>query len=494
MRLLHVGTLEVEEFLEPPRYAILSHTWEQEPSLQAWQSSSQGERRGYAKAAGAARQAAFDGLTYIWIDSICIDKTSSAELSEAINSMFRWYERAEVCYAYLSDVDFEEPDLAGLGNRKSPLHNSRWFTRGWTLQELIAPSTLVFYSRTWTRIGTRDQLGPLLSLITGIGMQYLMRARSLRPKGKATSSSEARTTPAPTPFYRATIAERLSWVSNRVTTRPEDIAYCLLGLFRINMPLLYGEGENAWIRLQKELIASSDDETIFAWSSFHLTDGFDDDYDSDPGDGSEAGADSTTKQEVLDDHDDQAPTIRLEHLKRTEWKPPAGSTMFAPDPVNFFAPEGYLRLSAERKQLYSMTNADLYMRKQPYSMTNAGLYMKLPLMGVGPRWSGQASPNWFCLAVLRSSPAISESGPSHRTCDAVLLQASGTTEDAWRRRTAGFLVAVSRLTRSTSTPAIRRRSTSRMQTEVILSSRRESLPIKTFSPIISRARTFMGSG
>ncbi|KAI0545021.1 heterokaryon incompatibility protein-domain-containing protein [Xylaria curta] len=245
MRLLNIETLKIEEFYEPPKYAILSHTWDKEMTIQEWQLSPGQLRRKYRKVINAANQATRDGLAYIWIDTICIDKTSSAELSEAINSMFSLYEDAEICYAYLSDVSFD-----GQGEiDESCLRASRWFTRGWTLQELIAPSKLIFYSSQWVKIGTRDQLGVLVSLITKINSRYLIRERSLSPKD------------------RMTIAERLSWVSNRVTTRPEDIAYCLLGLFRINMPLIYGEGSNAWIRLQKELIAVSDDESIFAWVS-----------------------------------------------------------------------------------------------------------------------------------------------------------------------------------------------------------------------------------
>ncbi|KAI0449214.1 HET-domain-containing protein [Xylaria acuta] len=288
MRLLNIETFEVEEFYDPPKYAILSHTWDREMTLRAWQSSSRRRREAYRKAACAAQQATRDGLDYIWIDTICIDKTSSAELSEAINSMFSWYEAAEVCYAYLSDVVFEgATDCEGL------IRRSRWFTRGWTLQELIAPSKLIFYSSNWKRIGTRDRMGLLLSQITGIKSHYLMPER-----------------------------HRLSWVSNRVTTRPEDIAYCLLGLFCINMPLLYGERGNAWIRLQKELIAVSDDESIFAWVS----------------------------------------VPRLEVLMNDG----RGSTMLAPDPVNFHGFEDQLCLSSARKL--------------PYSMTNAGLFMKLPLI------------------------------------------------------------------------------------------------------------------
>lgn len=398
MRLLNTQTFRVEEFYNSPKYAILSHTWDREMTLQEWQSSSKQDREAYRKATCAAEQAIKDGLDYIWIDTICIDKTSSAELSEAINSMFSWYEGAEVCYAYLSDVLFE--DLAGI--KESPLRRSRWFTRGWTLQELIAPSELIFYSSEWTKIGTRDQLGILVSVITGIKSHYLMRERGLRPKN--TTTTRATNSLARTPFHNATIAERLSWVSNRVTTRPEDIAYCLLGLFQINMPLLYGERGNAWIRLQKELIAASDDESIFAWVSVPRLEalmGDDDDLDE-------------TGLEV-------GPNTRLDHLVRTRWKYSGSSTMLAPDPVNFYGSEGHVRLVSERKR--------------PYSITNAGLFMKLPLLQVG----FEDHPPVY-LAALRCGPAKCESPAAYRTCDAVILKGcNADVPDAYQRDRCWFL-------------------------------------------------------
>ena len=151
MRLLHTSTLELHEFYGEviPKYAILSHTWgEGEVSFQELQkakldeSSMLNESKGYRKIKDCCKLAASDGWQYIWIDTCCIDKTSSAELSEAINSMYRWYGEAQICYAYLADVD-----SAG---QNDPLtmrrfERSRWFTRGWTLQELLAPDFLVFY-------------------------------------------------------------------------------------------------------------------------------------------------------------------------------------------------------------------------------------------------------------------------------------------------------------------------------------------------------------
>jgi hypothetical protein len=155
--------------------------------------------------------------------------------------MFKWYQNAAICYAYLSDVNIDEK------NRASPyppdFPGSRWFTRGWTLQELLAPLALVFYSADWSRIGNRTDLVGVITAATGIH----------------------------TPFFehrdltRFSIAQRMSWASKRQTTRIEDGAYCLLGLFGVNMPLLYGEGEIAFKRLQLEIMKESDDHTLFAW-------------------------------------------------------------------------------------------------------------------------------------------------------------------------------------------------------------------------------------
>lgn len=257
MRLINVNTYEIEEFFGTniPPYAILSHTWESdEVTFQDWQDTSQRSlKAGFAKIQGACDRARKDGFDYVWVDTNCIDKTSSAELSEAINSMFAWYSDASVCYVYLSDV----PDTvwclnsnggSDLGLDKDDLfYRSRWFTRGWTLQELLAPKNVVFFSQNWKRIGTKADLRTELSQITGIESHYLwspMRGRAI---------------------WRTSVAKRMSWVSKRVTTRIEDLAYCMLGIFDINIPLLYGEGQNAFISLQEEILRTTDDQSIFCW-------------------------------------------------------------------------------------------------------------------------------------------------------------------------------------------------------------------------------------
>ena len=172
------------------------------------------------------------------VDRFCIDKSSSSELSEAINSMFRWYQNAGICYAYLSDV-VASPS----GGFSDSFARSAWFTRGWTLQELLAPGRVRFYDRHWQDLGTKQSLMHEIQSITNINLDAL-EGRSV---------------------LAVSISERMSWASKRITTRPEDRAYSLFGIFDVSMPMLYGEGDKAFIRLQEEIIKISDDYSIFAW-------------------------------------------------------------------------------------------------------------------------------------------------------------------------------------------------------------------------------------
>lgn len=178
---------------------------------------------------------------YTLLHRCCIDKTSSSELSEAINSMFRWYQKAAVCYAYLSDV-----------RDVSDLSSSAWFARGWTLQELIAPREVTFYAADWTQIGSRESLSAQIENICGVGEEYLvgdLKARMVR-------------------LRTASIARRMSWAASRNVLRTEDMAYCLLGIFDVNIPLIYGEGQKAFRRLQEEIIKLyPDDHSIYVWGS-----------------------------------------------------------------------------------------------------------------------------------------------------------------------------------------------------------------------------------
>lgn len=158
----------------------------------------------------------------------------------AINSMFLRYEQAAVCYAYLSDVDTAAPSL------HRQLEKSRWFTRGWTLQELLAPKFIVFVGQEWKEFGTRSSLSHLLESITKIGAQQLVN------------------------FKHCSIATKMSWAASRSTTMIEDEAYCLLGLFGVHLSLIYGEGKNAIARLQQELLKTYNDESVLAWNGEHL--------------------------------------------------------------------------------------------------------------------------------------------------------------------------------------------------------------------------------
>ena len=249
MRLVNTSTLELHEFVgsDIPKYAILSHTWEDGEFL-FHNMANPGARHlpGFAKISKFCERARSESLEFAWIDTCCIDKSSSAELSEAINAMYEWYRRASVCYVYLSDVSVLAQNDDEKAHREKEFKDCRWFTRGWTLQELLAPDYVKFFDKDWINFGSRRSLVPDLVSITGIDATHLERP------------------------HWASIAKRMSWASSRKTTRVEDVAYCLLGLFRVNMPLSYGEGEKAFERLQHEILKVSDDESIFAWRNESL--------------------------------------------------------------------------------------------------------------------------------------------------------------------------------------------------------------------------------
>ncbi|KAI0643318.1 heterokaryon incompatibility protein-domain-containing protein [Trametes meyenii] len=205
---------------------------------------------GWAKVKNACAKARESRYDWIWIDTCCIDKSSSAELSEAINSMFTWYQCASVCYIYLRDV----PAGENPSGEDSSFRKSRWFTRGWTLQELIASnSNSVFFSHEWTVIGSRKFLAPTVEEITGIDRSVLATFEIDKQSRNDVVSSTS-------------IAKRFSWAAGRETTRPEDMAYSLMGLFGVHMPIIYGEGgEKAFRRLQNEIVTNSTDHSIFAF-------------------------------------------------------------------------------------------------------------------------------------------------------------------------------------------------------------------------------------
>ncbi|KAJ6440087.1 HET domain-containingprotein [Purpureocillium lavendulum] len=269
MRLINNATLALESFMgAPPPYAILSHTWaDEEVTFEDFADADPQARtakRGFGKIAMTCELARGAGLTHSWVDTCCIDKRSSAELTEAINSMFQWYADAAVCFAWLADLAPETEDerlsrLSLAGANQQPDHAAipgleqcRWFTRGWTLQELIAPRTVQFYDGAWCFRGTKADLGAQLARITSIGQEVLVN---------------------PARMHRLSVAARMAWAAGRETTRVEDTAYCLLGIFDVNMPMLYGEGHRAFLRLQEAIASQTNDFSLFAWTADAAPDG-----------------------------------------------------------------------------------------------------------------------------------------------------------------------------------------------------------------------------
>jgi hypothetical protein len=239
MRLLNTHDLQFKEFAVEPeiRYAILSHRWDAEHneiSFKDHRKKTKQGASGYVKIRNFCEIARGDGFDWAWIDTCCIDKRSSAELTQSINSMYSWYRNANTCYAYLRDVG---PQIGW--------ESSEWWRRGWTLQELIASTHVVFYNQHWQKIGTKADLAPRIERITSIPKEVLLNERLC---------------------LQYCVAQKMSWAAGRHTTCIEDRAYSLLGLFRINMPLLYGEGTKAFQRLQLEVLQKYPDESVFAWS------------------------------------------------------------------------------------------------------------------------------------------------------------------------------------------------------------------------------------
>ena len=265
MWLLSTSRAELHYFIGPEAvpggYAILSHVWEVEEqtfsevqALQRMCSESGANPRNHAseKIRRFCELAEAHGHEWGWADTCCIDKSSSSELSEAINSMYRYYSMAEVCYAYLFDVptgDLHEGsqdpgNLSGGLKTGDAFARSQWHKRGWTLQELLAPDVVVFVSQEWVILGAKADYPNLLYNITGIPYGVLTLVNDPAELG---------------------IAQRMSWAANRETRRPEDEAYCLMGIFDVNMPILYGEGRRAFRRLQEEIMKKSVDTSLFAW-------------------------------------------------------------------------------------------------------------------------------------------------------------------------------------------------------------------------------------
>ena len=246
MRLINVETLGLEEFFEQniPPYAILSHRWgatsDELTYKEVVKNRIDETKRGFIKLVQACLVAKQYSVRHLWIDTCCIDKRSSAELSEAINSMYHWYKESKICLAYLEDVE------SGLGLEES-FRRSVWFTRSWTLQELLAPRKVDFYDRSWIRIYNKKSDSELIQEITRI------------PSGLL-----ARTPYSSISYYL--VAEKMAWASRRTATRPEDMAYSLMGIFDVNMPPLYGEGMKAFSRLLEEIARRTTDPSFLYWT------------------------------------------------------------------------------------------------------------------------------------------------------------------------------------------------------------------------------------
>ena len=220
-----------------PPYAILSHTWTdgEEVTYDELVAGTGKSKAGYAKIRFCGERAAQDGLQYFWVDTCCINKSTSEELSTAINSMFRWYERATRCYVYLSAVEVPGEVIDVQSFRitwEDAFRRSRWFSRGWTLQELLAPASVEFFSKEGRPLGSKISLEQEVHETTQIPLEVLRGQR----------------------LSEISVDERMSWAARRKTTIKEDKAYCLLGIFGVFMPLIYGEGEDhAFLPLEEEV-------------------------------------------------------------------------------------------------------------------------------------------------------------------------------------------------------------------------------------------------
>lgn len=238
-------TLEITKDLTgdtAPPYAVLSHTWlsndEDEITFDDVKSSIlKSKPESWAKLRFCGDRAATDGLEYFWVDNCCINKQSLVEVQEAITTMFSWYRNSEFCYVYLADVSISLPDSATNGQTsdistwQASFRASRWFTRGWTLQELLAPKSVVFFSKEGVRLGDKSNLSSIIHEVTGIPTEAL--------RGDA--------------LENFSVDERFSWAAKRRTKRREDKAYCLMGIFNVIIPVIYGEEDHASYRLRRAI-------------------------------------------------------------------------------------------------------------------------------------------------------------------------------------------------------------------------------------------------
>lgn len=359
-----------------PKYAILSHTWatDDEVSFQEMtgivndHDHPASSKPGYQKILSTCKKANSHGLRYAWVDTCCIDKTSSAELSQAINSMFKWYSNAKVCYTFLFDL---RPN-----NSADSMRNCKWFTRGWTLQELIASEEIRFYNARWDFVGDKSSLKELLSDITNIDEVILYDSTLL---------------------YNIPVARRMSWASGRTTTRREDIAYSLLGIFDVNMPMLYGEGENAFMRLQEEIIKRSNDLTIFMCSAKAES------FPESPRDPSD---DVNTEASLSwsDSESDQAsPRGKVRCYSRSDGAKGSQISyreLFARSPEDFAVAGGAPWHITEISRSVSRAYGFLPPAAQEFALTNNGLYLKKARLRIV---ASSSDLSCYVLALRRSS-------------------------------------------------------------------------------------------
>ncbi|KJA27585.1 hypothetical protein HYPSUDRAFT_862747 [Hypholoma sublateritium FD-334 SS-4] len=218
------------------RYAILSHTWIRDvPGDVIYQGWNTRERypAGYRKVAyfcAVAAQA--HGVGFGWMDNVCINKDSSSELDESIRSMYKWYRGAHVCISFLS----QSWDLSGM-------KDDSWFTRGWTLQELLAPRDNYFYNGNWEYLGSS----------TDEAIQSAIESASTITRAELEACRRGETD-------RIPISRRLQLAAKRQVTREEDMAYSLMGLLGVDISVAYGEGtEHAFFRLVREMLSTKKD-------------------------------------------------------------------------------------------------------------------------------------------------------------------------------------------------------------------------------------------
>lgn len=247
MYLLNAETQHLEDVHEQRPYAILSHAWQNGERDYFQQIGTRSVRLepGYEKVEMCCRLAQQDGLDYVWIDTCCADANSRGAHSESRMSAYTWFQNAQVCYTYLNDVDGDEDPK----EKRSQFRESRWFKRSWTLQELLAPKHVVFFAKDWTMIGTKAGLSSVISAITGI-------------------HKDALAYPERVPHFSA--ATRLSWAKGRTSTKGEDKVYALMGLFGVNLPIVYEDGQKeavrkTFLKLQNKIMETTDDQSIFAW-------------------------------------------------------------------------------------------------------------------------------------------------------------------------------------------------------------------------------------